>query len=260
MAANPSDIIAAFIPDAISVQEAAEKLAAPARQAFEKDGDLGKTEHELERLWTAVTSAAEQTPHAQQSKLVDIVLAIKALPQPAHESKKLEIWGEEQRWEQLPLFGAKAREGLDLASDKPDDSFVNLNAFYARVTAAGACDLSLYAIWILRAALEDPEEDDIATDTKPASLKAASVWLIYAAETLSKLSQEKKQFDGKIAKPGRSLTIFKDAPGWHGFCEDRWETWVDRLTPLNEASIATDAKPLVSQALEAASKVSKSSA
>lgn len=116
MAANPSDIIAAFIPDAISVQEAAEKLAAPARQAFEKDGDLGKTEHELERLWTAVTSAAEQTPHAQQSKLVDIVLAIKALPQPAHESKKLEIWGEEQRWEQLPLFGAKAREGLDLGT------------------------------------------------------------------------------------------------------------------------------------------------
>ncbi|OMP84584.1 hypothetical protein BK809_0001687 [Diplodia seriata] len=63
-----------------------------------------------------------------------------------------------------------------------------------------------------------------------------------------------------MAKPGRSLSIFKDAPGWGGFCEDRWETWVDRLTPLNEASIATDAKPLVGQALEAASKVTKSSA
>lgn len=263
MATNPNDITAAFVADAISVQEAAEKLAGPARQAFEKDGDLGKVEHELEGLWTAVTTAAEQTPHDQQGKLVDIVRAIKEMPQPIHEGKKFEVWGEELRWEQLPLFGAKTREGLDLARDsksgKPDDAFVNFNAFCARITAANVSDLSLYAIWILREALENPEDSDIVKETSSGLLKAASIWLIYASETLSKLSQEKKQFDGKMAKPGSSLSIFKDAPGWRGFNEDRWETWVERLTIVKDAVVAEDTKSLVSQALGEASKVSKSS-
>lgn len=116
MATSPNDITAAFVADAISVQEAAQKLAAPARDAYEKDGDLGKVEHELEGLWSAVINAAEQTPHDKQDKLVDIVRAIKDLPQPKHEGKRLEIWGEEQRWEQLPLFGGKAREALDICT------------------------------------------------------------------------------------------------------------------------------------------------
>ncbi|KAH7064943.1 hypothetical protein B0J12DRAFT_693339 [Macrophomina phaseolina] len=255
MATSPNDITAAFVADAISVQEAAQKLAAPSRDAFEKNADLGKVEHELEGLWSAVISAAEQTPHDQQDKLVDIVRTIKEMPQPVHEGKKLEIWGEEQRWEQLPLFSAKAREGLDIAQSKSDNSFVNLNAFFARLTAADVSDFSLYAVWILREALEDPEDEDIAKTTSPALLEAASVWLVYAAETLSKLSKEGKQFDGKMARPGRSLSIFKDAPGWRGFCEDRWETWIERLTPLKEAEVATEAKTLISQALDKASKV-----
>ncbi|KAK7706452.1 hypothetical protein SLS57_009688 [Botryosphaeria dothidea] len=255
MATSPNDITAAFVADAISVQEAAQKLAAPARDAYEKDGDLGKVEHELEGLWSAVINAAEQTPHDKQDKLVDIVRAIKDLPQPKHEGKRLEIWGEEQRWEQLPLFGGKAREALDISQGKSDDGFVNANAFFARVTAGGISDLSLYAIWILREALEDPEDEDIAKTTSPALLQAASVWLVYAAPKLSKLSKEAKQFDGKMAKPGSSLSIFKDAPGWRGFCEDRWDTWIERLTPLKEAEVATEAKSLISQALDQASKV-----
>lgn len=146
----------------------------------------------------------------------------------------------------------------DPKSGKADDSFVNINAFCARVTAAGVADLSLYAIWILREALEDPEDEDIAKETAPRLLKAAAVWLIYAAEALARLSREKRQFDGKMARPGRSLSIFKDAPDWRGFNEDRWETWVERLGEVKGADVAADAKALVGQALERASKVSKS--
>lgn len=109
-----TDMAAALAADgAISVEETAQKLAAPARNAFEKDGDLAKVEDELATLWSAVLTAAEQTPHHQQDRLVQVVQAIKEMPQPVHESKKLEIWGEEQRWNQLPLFGANARERLD---------------------------------------------------------------------------------------------------------------------------------------------------
>ncbi|KAK7429802.1 hypothetical protein QQZ08_003647 [Neonectria magnoliae] len=247
---------AAFVAhDAISVQEAAQKLAAPARDAFEKDGDLDKVEQELNRLWSAVLDAAEQTSHDQQAKLVDIVRAIQQMPQPVHAGKKFEIWDQEQRWDLLPLFGAQARERLDTAQEKPGDALVNVHAFFARLTAAGINDLSLFAIWAFREALEDPEKDQVAKTTSAELLQSVSVWLIYAAEALSKKSKDAKQFDGKMAKPGRSLSAFKDAPGWMGFCQERWETWIQRLTPLKEAEVATEAKSLISQAVDNACKV-----
>lgn len=122
MTGNPKDITASLAAGTISTQEAAQQLARPARDAFEKDGDLGKVEHELEGAWAALTAAAAQTPHDGQDALVDVVHAIAAMPHPTHAAvegaKKFEIWGEELRWEQLPLFGAKTREGLDIGNSK----------------------------------------------------------------------------------------------------------------------------------------------
>lgn len=141
------------------------------------------------------------------------------------------------------------------ARGKSDAALVNVHAFFARLTAADIKDLSLFAIWVLREALEDPEEDQIAKTTSAELLESASVWLIYAAETLAESSKNTKQFDGKMARPGRSMSAFKDAPGWMGFCQDRWESWIQRLTPLKEAEVATEAKSLISQALDNARNV-----
>ncbi|KAH7121655.1 hypothetical protein EDB81DRAFT_665917 [Dactylonectria macrodidyma] len=245
----------AFIADeAISVQEAARKLAAPARSAFEKDGDLAKVESELGGLWSDVLTAAEQTPHGQQERLVEILRAIKDLPQPVHEGKKFEIWDEEQQWNQLPLFGANCREHLGIAQEKSGAAFINLNAFYARITAANVHDLGLYAIWILRQALEDPEKSEIAKETSSDLLQAASVWFIFAAEPLTKWSKDQKQFDGKIAKPGKSLSARQDAPGWKGFSPERWQIWLDRFASLKDADLTPEAKSFISQALNKASE------
>ncbi|KAH6961990.1 hypothetical protein BKA56DRAFT_636981 [Ilyonectria sp. MPI-CAGE-AT-0026] len=251
-----SDMAAALAADgAIPVEETAQKLAAPARSAFEEDGDLAKVEDELATLWSAVLTAAEQTPHQQQDRLVQVVHAIKEMPQPVHESKKLEIWGEEKHWNQLPLFGANARERLDTAREKSPAAFVNLNAFFARTTAADVDDFSLFAVWIFREALEDPEKDEISKVTSPELLESVSVWLLYAAEPLAKMSREQKQFDGKMAKPGNSLAMFNDSPGWKGLCQERWKTWLDRLASLNETKITAETQTLISQALGNASKV-----
>ncbi|KAG3196232.1 hypothetical protein PC129_g24728, partial [Phytophthora cactorum] len=210
--------------DAISAQEAAQNLPAPARDAFEKAGDLEKVEQELNRLWSAVLDAAAETTHGQQDELVDIVRVSHQMPQPVYQGKKFEIWGEEQKWDLLPLFGAQARERLDTAQEKPGAALVNVHAFFARLTAAGINDLSLFAIWVLREALEDPEKDQIANATSAQLLESASVWLIYAAEALAQKSKDTKQFDGKMAKPGSSLSTFKDTSGWLGFCQERWES------------------------------------
>ncbi|VZH91539.1 unnamed protein product [Fusarium fujikuroi] len=243
-----TDLTKLLSDSSVSAQQAAEKLASPCLEAIKKNEDASKIEGEFDSLWSSVLSAAEQTPHDKQGKLVETLYAIKSIPQSAETAKKVVVWGEEKRWDELPMFGGKAREQLDIAQEKSDEAFVNINGFFARATAAGIDDLSLFAIWTLREALEDPAGDK-TSQTSPKLLKASSVWFIYAADVLAKASKDGKQFDGKVAKPGASLTEFKDEAGWRGFNNDRWKVWLDRLSTLKEADVPEDTKSLVVQAL-----------
>ncbi|KAJ4218082.1 hypothetical protein NW759_008677 [Fusarium solani] len=240
---------------AVSAQEAAQKLADPSRTAFVKDGDLSRFEEELNALWNNILSVAEKTPHDEQDKLVDVMRAIKGMPEPVHEGKKIEVWGQETRWDQLPMFGALARERLDIAQSRSGQAFVNINAFFARLTAANIEGNLLFAIWVFRDALEDPAEDEIAEKSSPELLKAAAVWFIYAAESLAKARDEAEQFDGKVARPGDSLSAFKDVPGWRGFCPDRWNVWKARFASLEKTESLADAQPLIDQAVDRLNKV-----
>lgn len=113
----------------------------------------------------------------------------------------------------------------------------------------------MFAIWVFRDALEDPAEDEIPQKTSPELLKAAAVWFIYAAESLAKARDEAEQFDGKVARPGDSLSAFKDVPGWRGFCPDRWNVWKARLASLEKTESLADAQPLIDQALDKLNKV-----
>ncbi|KAF5722363.1 hypothetical protein FMUND_2875 [Fusarium mundagurra] len=247
-----TDLTKLLSDSSVSAQQAAEKLASPCLEAIKKNEDTAKIEGEFDGLWSSVLSAAEQTPHDKQGKLVETLHAIKSIPQSAETAKKVVVWGEEKRWDELPMFGGKAREQLDI--EKSDEAFVNINGFFARATAAGVDDLSLFAIWTLREALEDPAADKISA-TPPKLLKASSVWFIYATEALAKASKDGKQFDGKIAKPGTSLTEFKDEAGWRGFNNDRWKVWLDRFSTLKAVDLPQDSKSLVNQALDSLTKV-----
>ncbi|KAI8652007.1 hypothetical protein NCS56_01417300 [Fusarium sp. Ph1] len=255
LSAMADKVISLLGDKAVSAQDAAQKLADPSRTAFVKDGDLSRFEEELNALWSNILSAAEKTPHGQQDKLVDVMRAIKGMPEPVHEGKKIEIWGQETRWDQLPMFGALTRERLDIAQSRSGQAFVNINAFFARLTVANIEDNLLFAIWVFRDALEDPAEDEIAQKTSPELLKAAAVWFIYAAESLAKARDEAEQFDGKVARPGDSLSAFKDVPGWRGFCPDRWNVWKARFASLEKTESLADAKPLIDQALDKLNKV-----
>ncbi|KAJ4328088.1 hypothetical protein N0V84_001456 [Fusarium piperis] len=234
---------------AISAQEAAQKLSDPSRTAFVKDGDLAKFEDELDALWNNILSAADKIPHDQQDKLVDVMRAIKSMPEPVHEGKKMVIWGSESRWDELPLFAPLSREQLDIAQSRSGQAFVNINAFFARLTAAEIDNSLLFAIWVFREALEDPAEDEIGQKKSPEQLKAAAVWFVYAAESLAKARDERKQFDRNLGRPGNSLSAFRDVPGWRGFCPDRWDVWKARLASLKTESLG-DAQALIDQALE----------
>ncbi|KAF5720940.1 heterokaryon incompatibility protein het-E-1 [Fusarium globosum] len=243
-----TDLTKLLSDSSVSAQQAAEKLASPCLEAIKKNEDASKIEGEFDSLWSSVLSAAEQTPHDKQGKLVETLHAIKSIPQSAETVKKVVVWGEEKRWDELPMFGGKAREQLDIAQEKSDEAFVNINGFFARATAARVDDLSLFAIWTLREALEVPAADKIS-ETSPKLLKASSVWFIYAVDALAKASEDGKQFDGKVAKPGASLMELKDEAGWRGFNNDRWKVWLDRLSTLKEGDVPEDTKSLVVQAL-----------
>ncbi|KAF4493314.1 Vegetative incompatibility HET-E-1 [Fusarium agapanthi] len=245
-----TDLTKLLSDSSVSAQQAAEKLASPCLEAIKKNADAAKIEGEFDSLWSSVLSAAEQTPHDKQGKLVETLHAIKSIPPSADTAKKVVVWGEEKRWDDLPMFGGKAREQLDIAKEKSDEAFVNINGFFARATAAGVDDLSLFAIWTLREALEDPAADKIS-ETSPKLLKASSVWFIYAADALAKGSKDGKQFDGKVAKPGASLSELKDEAGWRGFNNDRWNVWLDRLSTLKEANVPEDTKCLILFKLQA---------
>jgi hypothetical protein len=98
----------------VSADEAAQRITRDCIEAIEKNEDATDIEDELDDLWEELLVAAEQTPHDQQDKLVEIVQSIKNLPEAAEKAKKLTVWDEAKRWDELPMFGAKAREQLDI--------------------------------------------------------------------------------------------------------------------------------------------------
>ncbi|KAK7543983.1 uncharacterized protein J3D65DRAFT_663272 [Phyllosticta citribraziliensis] len=213
-------------------------LALPVQIAASQD-DTEAVEAALHKLWKLVLDTADQTPPTQQTYLVDVIQALKNTKD---DGKCCTVWGEQQSWADLPLLGLAMREKWN-QSNKSSASWVNINAFAARLTATNTCDFSLYAIWTLRETLEDPEVSKIAVETDSTALHAAAVWLEYAAESLRSLSKEEKAFDGKMAKPGQSL---KDKE-WRGYCQERWQEWARRLSKV--AAEKPDLAPVLDKAV-----------
>ncbi|KAM0197258.1 hypothetical protein ACHAPA_004117 [Fusarium lateritium] len=240
--------------DSVSTDKIAQYMARDCIPAIDKNEDATEIEDALHDMWSTLLTVAEQTPHDQQDKLVGVLRSIKDLPEAAEKAKKLTVWDQVKRWEDLPMFGPTAREQLDIAQEKSEEACVNINAFYARITAAGIQDFRLFGIWILREALEDPSAEEVAKQTSPKLLKAASVWFIYAGGDFRQATKEQHQFEGKIAKPGASLTEFRTQEGWMGFCEARWKVWEDRLASLKEADLPEETKSLVARAVDSLTK------
>ncbi|WP_243787774.1 DUF3632 domain-containing protein [Saccharopolyspora gloriosae] len=123
----------------------------------------------------------------------------------------------------LPCFGAQVREAWDADGDGSTESRVNLNAFAARLTAAGI-DFSGYAIWTLRDCLEDT--------AVPGGLHAVLPWLRHCGPELARLARL-----GSCSVPDRGpgrLGPLARAGGVRGggFCPQRWAFWRGRLAEL----------------------------
>ncbi len=125
------------------------------------------------------------------------------------------------------------------------DQWENKTAFFAGLTALGSSkvDYSLYALWSFRDAFETPEDQRPRT----AAVRAASLWFIYAADTLWSNAKNERVFEGRSGAAGDKPELH--AKDWTGFNLERWALWSSGLERAEEADDGATA--LIKQAKNA---------
>ncbi|KAI0182261.1 hypothetical protein EV127DRAFT_488285 [Xylaria flabelliformis] len=207
---------------------------------------LPSTEGQLWELWYAALHAAKRIPwtdEARQNKLLDLVKAFKARPDPPLPSpmttplKRNWIWESGTLWSSLSLLGPSIRESWNDACGH-GSGWTNINAFVARLTASETADFDNYAIWALSGALEDEIQDnslyhDISRPTQLGlSLTVASVWIQIAGKHLYKRhlnKEESGQVDFEVDLATRRTFPWTQSPDKPSFCIARWNFWRGRF-------------------------------
>ncbi|OBT67492.1 hypothetical protein VE03_02967 [Pseudogymnoascus sp. 23342-1-I1] len=197
-------------------------LIAPAEQKLSTpESDI---EGSLRPVWGSIIDVAADTEHQSQEPLVAVVRAVQQ-QNFANGGGEVTVWGEKVKvWSDLPLFGASVRDawnrapGTGSANDFSTSQWRNINAFLARLTSLSlstpAFDFSMFGLWTLRSAFEANGASSLDAD-------AANVWLEYAGDVLTKLSNEGKSFPGKVGAGGGSYADKE----WTGFNPQRLEVW-----------------------------------
>lgn len=159
-----------------------EDLAAAVEEADDVEGALWE-------LWGSIVAIAARTEPENQLDLVALVVALR-------ERGDVDTVWELSLWTDLPVLGAQLREAWSWAAppSTDDDTWLNVNAFTARLTASGY-DSGMLALWTLDAAV-GPEATDADRD-------AARAWLVLAGDVLRAWSEERRSFDG-VSDPGYS--------------------------------------------------------
>lgn len=245
-------------------------------ETFEKPDEETKntlgTEVQLWDLWYSILHAAKRIPwqdEGKQEKLLDLVKALKARPDPPVPEPmtiplgKNWIWTQGEVWSVTLMLGPSAREswndscGCGAGWTTPETAaWTNVNAFVARMVASGVAGMFyLYGEW----ALSDLErkwsdqndhqrsEDGVIHET---IVTIAALWVIIAAKEI----YERRERDGRgvdaydigIDKRGQNFPWIR---GKHGVTRPRWIWWKRRFEQESEDdSLPQGVRDLVSKA------------
>lgn len=221
------------------------------------------TEGLLWDLWYSILHCAKRTPWrdtAAQNRLLDLVCALKACPDPAPPAPMTEalrqnwIWSSGRLWSELTLLGPSAREcwndapGCGAGFSVPEiHAWANVNAFVAAITKKGLDDFCLYAIWVMRDALEDHHEDastsygfvTVAMKLN-ALVPAAAVWVLVMGKELL------EKDDSVPSNPSQGEPSWK---GTNAVCKDRWRFWKARFQGLSRREdLMSETKEIAAEA------------
>ena len=104
--------------------------------------------------------------------------------------------------------------------------WINLNSFAARLLGKDLPQWTNYAIWQLRSALEEPDQDKGALDCE---VMAAAEWILQGGEELYKRFREDlDEAETRMTKPG---SLYQ---GKAGLCRQRWDFWKQRFTDVSQ--------------------------
>ncbi|MCJ1401020.1 hypothetical protein MMC11_004232 [Xylographa trunciseda] len=217
--------------------------------------DEGKNEPPalfLRQMWDILIQMVRQIPfnHDSQDTIIDVIMALSELP----IAGTITVWAIEFRlWKDLPLLGhAMAEEyeseypshrppsspPFDLTTlptsgeDEEREEWLNINAFAARLAVRGIRSNVPYALFALRAALEDQPDRRASSYQRQGPVldchvPAAVEWIMRCGDTLFACEQE---FARKMAVGGR---LWK---GKQGYCPERWLLWKLRFGEVGDGA------------------------
>lgn len=215
------------------------------------------TEGQLWDLWYSILHAAKKIPwedNQQQDKLLDLVKALKARPDPPLPSPmpavltKDWIWTPGALWSVLLMLGPSARESWNDScgcgagwTAVETAAWTNVNVFVARMVASGVASMfCLYGEW----ALENLEEKWSAQYSHQAgeegvvretNVGIAALWVVIAGrEMYEKRERDSRGVDAyeiDIQKRGRNFPWIKFK---HGVTGARWTWWKRRFEQESE--------------------------
>ncbi|KAI1414564.1 hypothetical protein F5Y13DRAFT_17477 [Hypoxylon sp. FL1857] len=217
--------------------------------------ELPTTEGQLWELWYGVFHAAKRIPWtdaARQDKLVSLVQAFKARPNPRLPERasiplrRDWIWDSGTLWSDLVMLGPSASEawndscGCGAGWTEPEQhAYANFNAFVARLTASGTADFAVWGVGAFRVALESKPGSTASHKAAPIQTQMrllvtiAAIWIQIAGEHMWTKRRDgegllSRDFQVELGTWERKLPWWnkRDVTMW---CTARWKFWRGRF-------------------------------
>lgn len=217
---------------------------------------IAELELDMRDLWHVVVQAARITEanDPAQDRLVSQLLYAHSMGTIRRKTTATEEEGEEavtpsegaRIWTDLPYLAKHMREAWERSTDLSPTHRHNLAAFTARATALGVRgpDLSVCALWLLRAALETarPLTRVENSDEVPIAelLPACIAWFRYCNHKLLTLAVNSHVFpalEPHLSEPGELAHTLQP-----GFSVARWLFWRQRFKELSRCGAEEVAK------------------
>jgi hypothetical protein len=222
------------------VEEISSRLVAP---IDEKISSRNLDDVNFMDLWYSIIHTAKRKPVREnelggdsrsqdRAVLVDLVAAIKHHKIPGNEQYNY-------IYESLTDFSMACREAYndpprEMAFDLEVDAWANVNNFFAQVTHRNLANLSIFAIWAMRQALEYDYQDDeegTAAQRYDMFVPAAAAWVFGMGKSLARKREDLTPTDRKHGNPGKGGELWK---GKAEFSEERWNFWKERFAVIAE--------------------------
>ncbi len=206
--------LSALIDDYLESKTSAQETAQSLTNIVDSTASASDDENARFTIFEAVIARMRtfSPDSASLDNIVSLLNCLKITPSP------------KRAWSELVPLGMLIRELWNTSGPGRED-WTTINAFAARLTAAGVLDLDNFGIWAMRTALET---DDKSNQDVGSQVSAAAAWIEYAGKRMYDLSLH----DAKGSQATRG------GPKWEGaagYSVARWNYWKDKFRELKES-------------------------